>query len=326
MQDAFGRKFSYVRLSVTDACNFRCTYCLPYGFQKKVAPEIYLSVPEIKRLTGAFAEMGVWKFRITGGEPTLRPDILEIIGVIAGTVGVQKIALSTNGSRLKMLAKKFLDVGLTHLNVSADSLDPARFDQLTGHDKIKQILEGVDEAIAVGFPWVKINAVLMKEINADPESQKSFKMYVKNRPVTVRFIELMPTGGNQKLFEKSHVRGSSIVNQLTAEGWTAKTRESDDGPAQEFTHPDYRGRIGVIAPYAKDFCTTCNRLRVTSLGALRLCLFGESNASFRHLLGHDDQKEELKKWLLSNVMRKEISHYLPEGRYGNTETFSAMGG
>jgi GTP 3',8-cyclase len=324
LKDSFSRRFSYLRLSLTDACNFRCVYCLPHGYQKDPLREDYLNLTEIKHLVTAFSEMGVWKLRLTGGEPMLRRDLLEIVQSIHAVPGVTKIALSTNGYRLKELARALYDAGLRALNVSLDSLNPQRFKEVTGQDQLAQVLSGIDEALEVGFDWVKVNAVLMKTVNADDQSD--FFEWIRYRPLSVRFIELMPTGQNQAFFRQDHVRGESLRETLVLAGWTPRPRGEGDGPAQEFVHSDYKGRIGIIAPYANEFCSTCNRLRVTSQGALRLCLFGESNASLRHLLQHPSQKEELKALVQAQLMRKEVSHYLPEGRYGNNHTFSAMGG
>ena len=164
----------------------------------------------------------------------------------------------------------------------------------------------------------------MKNLNDD--SFQSFMDWAKTEPVVVRFIELMPTHDNKQLFKDHHISSKILRDDLLARGWSPKVRGEADGPAEEFTHPDYRGRMGLIAPYAKDFCANCNRLRVTSRGALRLCLFGEGNHSLRDLLQSPDQKEELQMRLVSLLQKKEISHYLPEGKYGNNFSFSSMGG
>jgi GTP 3',8-cyclase len=324
LEDSFGRHFSYLRLSVTDACNFRCVYCLPHGYKKAPTQENYLSLREIENLARAFTEMGAWKIRLTGGEPTLRSDLIEIVRLLRKMESIRVIALSTNGFRLKAMARDLREAGLNSLNVSVDSLDSETFRKVTGQDKLPEILEGIDEALTVGFPWVKINAVLMKDSGVDVEN--GFLDWIKERPVSVRFIELMPTGQNQTLFREQHVKGETFKMRLLSKGWVPNERQPGDGPAQEFIHPHYRGRFGIIAPYAKEFCSTCNRLRVTSYGALRLCLFGDSNSSLRHLLQEESQKEDLKDLVLSLLKRKEVSHYLPEGRYGNNQTFSSIGG
>jgi cyclic pyranopterin phosphate synthase len=222
------------------------------------------------------------------------------------------------------MAKDFLAAGVTGVNVSVDSLDAKIFAQTTGTDQLSNVLAGIDAALNAGFKQVKVNAVLMRYLNE--ESFENFLGWIKDKPITVRFIELMPTGQNKDLFAKHHVRAASVVEKLNDRGWTAKERGDADGPALELIHPDFVGRMGVIAPYAKDFCATCNRLRVTSQGGLRLCLFGEGNHNLRDLLQDPLQKELLQDRVFSLLHKKEISHYLPEGRYGNNNTFSAMGG
>jgi len=335
LQDRFGRRFSYLRLSVTDACNFRCSYCLPAGYQKGDKAGSDLQLSEIKNLVRAMTELGTRKVRLTGGEPTVRRDLLEVVRSVgelrAGTAPL-KIALSTNGYRLKQMAKELGQAGVSAVNVSVDSLSPEKFAQITGQDLLPEVLAGIERAIEVGFEKVKVNAVLLKDWNN--QDLTSFLDWIRDRPIVVRFIELMPTGQNQKFFQKYHLQSSEIHQRLTASGWVERKRgdqgsdkASDmDGPAVEFGHSDYLGKIGIIAPYSKDFCATCNRLRVTSQGGLRLCLFGEGNYSVRHLLQSEDQKEELKSHISALLNKKEISHYLPEGRYGNNQTFSAMGG
>jgi cyclic pyranopterin phosphate synthase len=324
LQDSFGRRFSYVRLSVTDACNFRCQYCLPHGYKRDPDRENYLSLDEIRNLVSAFAGMGVWKIRLTGGEPTLRNDLIEIVREVAAVPGIRRVALSTNGYRLKDWAGELFHAGLRALNVSVDTLDRERFQAVTGRDCLPEILGGIETAFRAGFTWVKVNAVLMRGVNDDGIT--AFQEWVRTRPVTVRFIELMPTGQTVEWFRERHLRGSELTDRWLSDGWLPRVREEGDGPAQEFTHPDYRGRIGIIAPYSRDFCGTCNRLRVNSFGALQLCLFGESPASLRPLLQTAEQKEALQAAICQQLLRKEISHYLPEGRYGNNQTFSAIGG
>ncbi len=324
LRDSFGRRFSYLRLSIIDACNFSCTYCLPNGYKKTLGEVAYLSPREIKNLIRCFAELGTYKVRLTGGEPTLRKDFLEVTRSISETPGIERIALSTNAFRLKELAPKLRDAGISSLNISIDSLDPKVFSKITGSHQLQDILDGIDLALNSGFEEIKINAVLMKNFNDD--SFQSFMNWAKTEPVVVRFIELMPTHDNKQLFKDHHISSKILRDDLLARGWSPKMRGEADGPAEEFTHPHYRGRMGFIAPYAKDFCANCNRLRVTSRGDLRLCLFGEGNHSLRDLLQSPDQKEELQMRLVSLLQKKEISHYLLEGKYGNNFSFSSMGG
>ena len=324
LQDAHGRRFSYLRLSITDACNFRCVYCLPNGYSRQKDAEDYLSVSEILNLTQAFSELGTWKVRLTGGEPTLRRDLLDIVRAVASVNGIRKVALSTNGNRLKSLARPLFQAGVSALNISIDSLDPQKFSEMTGTTQLSEVLEGIEVALKIGFESIKVNAVLMGGLNDN--EVRPFMDWIRNKPISVRFIELMPTSQNKALFAKHHIKSSEVRNQLLEEGWAPVSRGEADGPAIEYSHPEYLGRMGIIAPYSHDFCGTCNRLRVTSQGQLRLCLFAEGNNSLRKYLQAPSQKDELKAHLHRLLLKKEISHYLPAGKLGNNQSFSAMGG
>jgi cyclic pyranopterin phosphate synthase len=322
LADSFGRTFHYLRLSVEDACDYRCRYCLPGGY-KKEDPEPPLSVDEIRRLTAAFADMGFWKVRLTGGEPTLRRDLVEIAAAVSGTPGVKRLALSTNGARLLDLADSLAQAGVGAVNVSVDSLEPARFRELTGQDHLPRILAGVERALELGLD-VKLNAVLMKGLN-DGEFAR-FVELARERPLGVRFIELMPTADNMDFFTERHLKAESLVAWLVENGWSEAPRAEADGPARRFQKPGHAGSVGVIAPYAKDFCATCNRLRVTSRGRLRMCLFAEGEHSLRPFLQRDGQRAELQESVRNLLGRKDVSHYLPEGKLGDTRHFAAIGG
>lgn len=320
--DGFGRSFHYLRLSVEDACNFRCAYCLPNGY-KKTEADAPLSADEIGRLIRGFAGLGFWKVRLTGGEPTVRRDIVEIAAAAAATPGVRRVALSTNGWNLAALAPALKSAGVSAVNVSVDSLDRARFAGLTGSDSLDAVLAGVERALELGFE-TKVNAVLMKGLN-DGEFA-DFVGLTKARPLGVRFIELMPAADNADFFAERHLKAESLVNWLVENGWAERSRKEGDGPARTFLKDGHAGSVGVIAPYAKDFCNSCNRLRVTSRGKLRLCLFSEKDHSLRANLQDDSQIGALQAQVKDLLGLKEVSHYLPEGKIGNTKHFAMMGG
>lgn len=321
--DGFGRSFQYLRLSVEDACNFRCRYCLPDGYERK-DPEPPLSLAELRRVASAFADLGFWKIRLTGGEPTLRRDIVDIAAAVAAQPGVRVVSLSTNGYRLVELAAPLKAAGVRTVNVSVDSLDPETFRRITGHDRLAAVLAGVERCLELGFESVKVNVVMLKGVN-DGELG-AFLGWTRRAPVSVRFIELMPTGTTAEYFSERHVPASGLVSRLGAEGWRELPREPGDGPSRRFGREGHAGQVGVIAPYAADFCSTCNRLRVTSRGRLRLCLFAEHESSLRPWLRSDDQRTELQERLRVLLGRKEVSHYLPEGRVGDVRHFAGMGG
>lgn len=323
LQDRFGRRFPYLRLSVTDVCNFRCGYCLPDGYTKSCNHD-FLSLPEIERLVRAFAALGTWKIRLTGGEPTLRQDFTTLARAIADVQGVKRLAFTTNGYKLPERAQAFYDAGLRAINISIDSLNPETFSQLTGHDRLREVTDGVEAALAVGFEAVKVNTVLLKGVN--DEALDDFTAFIANRPVSLRFIELMQTGENHAYFRKHHASSSLIREQLLARGWQELPRAVGAGPAVEFTHADYQGRIGLIAPYARDFCASCNRLRVSAKGELHLCLFGEDGHDLRPLLQADSQQEELQERLQHLLQFKRSGHFLHEGDTGIRQHFASVGG
>lgn len=323
LTDNFGRSFHYLRLSVEDACNFRCVYCLPNGYEKRET-EPPLSVEEVRRLVTVFAGMGFWKVRLTGGEPTLRRDIVDIARAVAAAPGVRRVSLSTNGYRLAELAPSLLSAGVRSVNVSVDSLDPARFCELTGHDKLPTVLAGIDRCLSLGFDAVKVNVVLLRDVN-DGELER-FLDWTRETPIAVRFIELMPTKTDPAFFGRRHLPAVGLIERILGAGWRELPREPGDGPARRFSRPGHRGEAGVIAPYAADFCSSCNRLRVTSRGRLRLCLFAESEVTLRPWLASDDRFGELEAQVRKWIGRKDISHYLPEGRVGDVRNFAMMGG
>lgn len=322
LKDSFGRKFPYLRLSVTEMCNFRCTYCLPNGYQK--SSRDFLSAAEIKRLAAAFAEIGTHKIRLTGGEPTVRHDLIECAEAIAKLPGIKTVALTTNGYNLKEKAKAYFDAGINALNVSVDSIDPVKFHAITGHDRLADTLDGIEAAKNAGFRNIKINSVLLKDVT--DSTLPDFLDWIKRESFSVRFIELMQTGENRDFFARHHVSADVIIKQLIANGFVAELRKPDAGPAQEFVHPEYAGKIGVIAPYSKDFCKSCNRLRVTARGKLMLCLFGEGGYDLRPYLQDDNQREELIEAITSALHFKHESHYLHNGITGTTPHLASIGG
>lgn len=324
LADRHGRRFPYLRLSVIEACNFSCSYCLPTGYQACPGTPPALRADEIARLLRAFAGLGMRKVRLTGGEPSLRKDLAGLIGIAAGTPGVETVALTTNGCLLRRRIAAWRDAGLTHLNVSVDALERDRFARITGHDRLDDILAGIDDALGLGLRAVKINAVLLRELNDD--QLPAWLDYLRERPLGLRFIELMRTGDNAAYFERHHYRAQALEDQLQACGWRLLPRAADAGPARDYAHPDYAGRIGIIAPYSRDFCAGCNRLRVTARGDLRLCLFGNVGIPLRPLLQSDAQAGELQAAIATQLGLKDIGHRLVEGDTGLTPHLASIGG
>jgi len=323
LKDNFERKFEYLRLSITDECNFKCNYCLPDGYQRNHEHE-FLSHQEIKLLVTAFSELGTKKIRITGGEPSLRRDFVDIIDSVSSVEGIEKVATTTNGYSLQKHAQHWFDAGLDAINVSVDSLNAKTFHLITRKNIFQKVMDGVSACVDAGYKQVKINSVLLKGQN--DKDLDTYIDWIKTQPIQLRFIELMQTGDNESFFNEHHLSGIWIKEKLLAEGWTQKVPLSHDGPAQIFTHHDYQGEVGLIMPYSKDFCKSCNRLRVSSTGKLHLCLFGESGIELRDLLVDSSQKEALKKRITQVLNDKKESHYLQSGNTGITPHLASIGG
>jgi cyclic pyranopterin phosphate synthase len=322
LQDNFGRRFHYLRLSITDLCNFRCNYCLPDG-NACDSPRDFLNLREISTLVAAFARLGTSKVRITGGEPALRKDLVKIIRLCKDTPGIEKVAMTTNGFSLVHQIDELKEAGLDAINVSADSLDPRMFAAITGKNRLQEIIDGVDMAIDRGIETVKLNTVLLRQYNQ--HDMHSFLGFLKDKPVTWRFIELMQTGDNQAFFQQNHMPGESLKTSLLQQGWQRLIASKQAGPAQEFSHPDYKGRIGLIMPYSKDFCNSCNRLRVSSDGKLHLCLFAEQGLDIRAPLSAGDVDATCQ--AISNLLySKTASHQLQQGFTGATRQLAMLGG
>ena len=250
LEDKFGRRFHYLRLSITVVCNLSCDYCLPDGYACDTDRD-FLALSEIKTLVNGFASLGTSKVRITGGEPSLRKDLPEIIKACSSANGIEHVAMTSNGYKLDADIHKWVDAGLDSLNISIDSLDPRMFAAITGHNKLKTILRGIDKAIALGVK-VKVNAVLMKQYNE--KELQNFLTWLKNTPVTLRLIELMQTGDNVMFFNENHVSGMPIKEQLLESGWSQLIRDKTAGPAQEFLQTPHRSSLVRWQPPRPPIC------------------------------------------------------------------------
>jgi len=327
LKDSFGRSFPYIRLSITDVCNFKCGYCLPNGYQKnKSDNRKFLDINEIRRLAKGLSELGVCKIRLTGGEPTVRKDFFDIVYILKKQKGIKKTVITTNGYRLDRIAKQIAESGLDGINISIDSLDRETFKKITGHDRLSEILKGIENLQKLNFKNIKINAVLLKGVNSSNKDFEAWSNFVKSNKIDFRYIELMQTGENLEYFKKYHISSKILTNYLNENKWIIQTLGKDAGPSKNYINPSFKGKFGLIAPYSKNFCKTCNRLRITARGDLRLCLFGNTGISIRHLIQKDDQLEELKELILKQLNFKKESHYLELGNTGLTKNLSTTGG
>jgi len=326
LKDNFGRSFPYFRISITDVCNFKCGYCLPNGYQKSENKKEFLSLEEIKRIGKALSELGVCKIRLTGGEPTVRKDFVEIIENLKSLPGINKVVFTTNGYNLKNIAKSVVNAKIDGINVSIDSLDREKFKFITGKDKLEDILIGLKALQDLNFKNIKVNAVLLKGVNDGEQDFDSWQQFIKSNNVDFRYIELMQTGDNLDYFKKYHVSANVFRDYLLKKEWIHQTAGFDSGPSKNYIHKDFKGKFGIIAPYSKDFCKSCNRLRITAQGDLRLCLFGDTGISLRALLQNDEQIPQLKDLINSQLNFKKESHYLELGNTGITPHLASIGG
>ena len=327
LRDSFGRTFPYIRLSITDVCNFKCGYCLPNGYMpNKSDNRKFLHLDEIKRLAKGLSELGVCKIRLTGGEPTVRKDFFEIVKVLKNESGIKKVVITTNGYHLDQKANKIVESGLDGINISIDSLNREIFKSITSHDRLEEILNGIIKLQKLNFNNIKINAVLLKGINSSEDDFKDWSNFIKKNSIDFRYIELMRTGDNLDYFKKYHISSNLFKQYLNKNNWIFQTLGRDAGPSLNYINPEFKGKFGIIAPYSKDFCKSCNRLRITARGDLRLCLFGNTGISIRHLLQKDEQLEELKDLILKQLNFKKESHYLELGKTGLTNNLSSTGG
>jgi len=327
--DSFGRRLTYLRVSVTDRCNLRCTYCLPEDADFPFGDRAFLSPTEIEATVGALVRLGIRRVRLTGGEPLVRQDILEIARRLKALPGLEDLALSTNGTELARLAPALKEAGVDRVNVSLDSLDAERFREITRRGDLQEVWEGVEAALAAGLQPVKLNAVLLAR--SDPEDVERLAALTLDRPLHVRFIEMMPTEVNHHLQPDEFLSADAVHARLEARfGPLAPVSAAEafprTGPAKAFRFAGATGTVGFITPLSHTFCAECNRLRLTSRGELRLCLFGDRVYPLRHLLAFNDPGAALEEEILRVLQEKPAEHMLTQGNYGNLVSFMQIGG
>ena len=291
MIDQFGRRIEYLRISVTDKCNLRCIYCMPLEGLPWLKRAEILTYEEITSIVRTAAGMGLKRVRLTGGEPLVRRDLVDLVEMLSGIDGIEDISLSTNAVLFAKEAEALKRAGLNRVNISLDSLQADRVDEVVRRPgSYAKIMEGLAAAEAVGFHPIKINVVLMRDRNDD--EIEAFAELTRNRPLHVRFIEIMPTGSNLDLSAESFLSCSEALERLrVVDALEPVTGPAGNGPATYYRFPDAVGTIGVITPMSHNFCADCNRLRLTADGHLRPCLFGAIQTNLRDPLrrGEDIQ-------------------------------------
>ncbi|MBI4181189.1 MAG: GTP 3',8-cyclase MoaA [Chloroflexi bacterium] len=305
--DSWQRQINYLRISVTERCNLNCIYCSAASIAPLPRNEI-LSYEQIQRIVRVAAGMGITKVRLTGGEPLARPDFIKLVGMIAGINGIDDVAITTNGILLGKYARELKDAGLNRVNVSLDTLKRDRFKQITGGDKLAEVLAGIEDAHLAGLEPVKINVVVMRGKNDDEILDFARKTITEGWHI--RFIEFMPFGtcgtdGVETVATREIQERLQVLGKLEPFAGPA-----GNGPAKYFKFPGSKGSVGFITPMTEHFCATCNRLRITSDGQLRPCLLGNDEVNLKGALGNESSDDEIKQLIQQAVRLKREEHHL----------------
>lgn len=320
MIDPFDRHIHYLRLSVTDRCNLRCTYCMAEDMEFLPRKEI-LSLEEIERLARCFVDLGVDKIRLTGGEPLVRKGIVELSQAISRLNGLRELTMTTNGLLLDQYAHALKTAGVSRLNISIDSLQEDRFNELTRVGDLGRVLQGIEAAMDANFDRIKLNAVILKGVNDDEILELA--EFAITRGLDISFIEEMPLGQIDS-HERSETRFTSgTIRQKLSDHWqlTASTT-STGGPSRYYVLPDSTSRIGFISPMSDNFCASCNRVRLTVEGRLLLCLGNEHSLDLRAMLRDSGVSDnDIKAGILHAIDRKPEKHFFD---YGDTRIVRFM--
>jgi len=323
--DRFGRKIHYLRISLTDHCNLRCIYCMPEEMTFRPPAEM-MQDDEVLLLTRLFADLGFDKIRLTGGEPTIRAHIVDIVRGIASTPGIRRVTLTTNGVLLSKLSKSLAAAGLERVNVSIDTLNPAKFKRLTRGGDIEDVWEGILAAESAGLNPVKINAVVVRGYNE--EDVVDLARLTREHPWQVRFIEMMPFGGATELQTGQMVSAEDMQRRIEqALGPLAPANGGQlDGEARIYRIPAAQGEIGFISSVSAPFCASCTRARLTPDGILRMCLLREYEIDMLTPLRAGASQEDLRKMVLEAVWNKPWGHGLADGEIPLNRVMSEIGG
>ena len=309
--DPFSRTIDYLRISVTDRCNLRCLYCMPFQGVRVIPREEILNYEEIQRLVAIAVRMGVRKVRITGGEPLIRSGIVSCVASLSKIQGLEDISLTTNGTLLETLARPLREAGLKRVNVSLDTLDPKKYAHITRGDRLLQVWKGIHRALEEDLIPLKVNMVVIRGFNE--QELESFAQLTLTMPINLRFIEFMPVGAPDFWRPDRVVRIEEIRSRMEHRGRLEPTKIRGNGPARYFQIPGALGTLGFIGAYSDHFCSSCNRMRITCDGRLRPCLFSELEIDLREPLRRGCKDEEIEALFLRAKEEKPISHTLSEG-------------
>ncbi|ORY77769.1 molybdenum cofactor biosynthesis protein 1-like protein [Protomyces lactucae-debilis] len=308
LTDTHARQHDYLRISITEKCNLRCTYCMPEEGVELQPEEKLLSTDEILRVARVFVSQGVTKIRLTGGEPTVRKDIIQLVERLGElrSLGLKEIAMTSNGIALKRKLPALVAAGLTHLNLSLDTLDPLQYELLARRRGLDAVLSCIDQAIALGIQPLKVNCVVINRIN-DREIT-DFVEFTRTRPIEVRFIEYMPFDGNRWNKEKMVPYADMLARIRMQFPTFSKVQDAKNDTAKVWQVPGFLGKVGFITSMTNHFCGSCNRLRITSDGNLKVCLFGNTEVSLRDMMRSTNDDAALLEVIGAAVKRKKKQH------------------
>jgi cyclic pyranopterin phosphate synthase len=321
--DRFGRHIHYLRISLTDHCNLRCIYCMPEDQTFRPNAEL-MQDDEILLLARLFADLGFDKIRLTGGEPTVRAHVVDIVHGIASTPGIKSVSMTTNGILLKKLAQPLKDAGLQRVNVSIDTLDPQKFNRLTRWGKLDQVWEGILEAERVGLAPVKLNAVVVKGYNED--DVVDLAALTIDRPWQMRYIEMMPFADVTDVQTQQVVTAAQIQMKIESEFGPLEATGKYDGEARVFRIRGAQGELGFISSVTVPFCSACTRARLTADGVLRMCLLREKEIDLLTPLRKGASLEDLRQMILAAVWDKPWGHGLADGVIPLNRAMNEIGG
>tara|TARA_Y100001968_G_scaffold151267_1_gene138415 strand:- start:563 stop:1564 length:1002 start_codon:yes stop_codon:yes gene_type:complete len=306
--DKFGRRVDYIRLSVTDRCDFRCVYCMTEDMTFLPRTQI-LSLEELYQVARAFTELGVKKIRLTGGEPMVRSDVMSLINRLGKLPGLEELLLTTNGAQLDKYALSLKEAGLSRINISIDSLDAERFRRISRVGKLDKVLAGIDAAIEAGFDRIKLNSVIMRGYNEDEVIPLTD--YALSRNIDIAFIEEMPLGeASDHSREETTCSNEWVRGQIEQKYRLLDSTEKTAGPSRYVQVIGKKSRIGFISPVSHNFCEDCNRVRVTVEGRLLLCLGNEHSVDLREILrGENSSHDDLKEAIIKSMDLKPERHY-----------------
>ena len=307
INDNFKRQINYLRISVTDRCNLRCIYCVSNSSFKMLDHKDILQYEEIIKFVKIISKMGIYKIRITGGEPLLRKGLIEFICLLKEIKEIKEISLTTNGVLLVENVKDIKDAGINRLNISIDTLDRQKYKKITGKDYWNKVWEGINIAKKIGISPIKLNVVLMKGINDD--ELDSFAKLSIDEEYAVRFIEYMPFGQQKNKFSDFYFPLNKAKKQLEKYGKLIPvSSDKGDGPADRYKWDKGLGEIGLIHPISRHFCKTCNRLRLTADGKLRPCLLSDYEQDIKSLLRNNYNEKIIQDIIIETVKQKQYKH------------------